>query len=349
MKMKKVANKLVTALLTLVLVFVIVSCDDSKTLPEEITVSVWDGETKDTSWYSDDKNEFVLSDASSLAGLAELVNKGKTFEGKTVTLGININLNDKQWTPIGLYSDENDSENFDKKKFSGTFDGKDHTIIGLSIVLDNGKSSYRALFGYVDGKVCNLIVEGKVVACDSSGIVAALDDGGVIENVVSKVDLSVTKANSADFPQAKVAGIVVAVKNKKGGTTGCTIRNCKNYGSITSSADNAQDAVGGILAWSDISKLTIENCENYGKITAGKLQNAGGIIGEVRPGNNTTFTIKLTDCANKGTITVSESKKSGGIIGRIVGSVKPTLTGCTTTGDYELVGEGTYNKTESTK
>lgn len=285
-----------------------------------------------------------MSDASELAGLSKLVNDGKDFKDKTVSLSSNIDLNGKQWTPIGLYADENDTAEFDKKIFSGTFDGKNHAIIGLSIVLDNGKSSYRALFGYVDGTVCNLTVEGKVVACDSSGVVAALDNGGTIENVVSKVDVSVTKSISeATGSHAKVAGIVVATKNKKTNDKGCTIKNCKNYGNIDYSGTDAVDAIGGILAWSNFSKLTIESCENYGKITTSGYQNAGGIIGEVRrsAGGTGTLEIKLTNCANNGTISVTKGK-AGGIIGKIAdNNIKPTLSGCTTASG-ELVGEGSY-------
>ena len=64
--------------------------------------SAWDG-TTDTTWYDKDISQtvFELSDAADLAGLADLVNKGKTFEGKTIKLVDDIDLNNKEWTPIG--------------------------------------------------------------------------------------------------------------------------------------------------------------------------------------------------------------------------------------------------------
>lgn len=52
---------------------------------------IWDG-TSDTNWYNDNETEFTLTTAEELAGLAALVNKGNTFENKTVKLGGNINL-----------------------------------------------------------------------------------------------------------------------------------------------------------------------------------------------------------------------------------------------------------------
>ena len=57
-----------------------------------------DGETEawadyaDTSWYSDDETVFHISTAEELAGLAELVNAGNTFEGRTVYLDADIDL-----------------------------------------------------------------------------------------------------------------------------------------------------------------------------------------------------------------------------------------------------------------
>ncbi len=305
----------------------------------------------DTSWADETKKEFTLTNAAQLRGLAKIVNDGSKLEGITIKLGNDIDLQDIQWTPIGLYSDENDTDAFVKKIFSGTFDGQGHTISGLKIELDNGKSSYRALFGYVDGTIKNFTVEGTIVACDSSGVVAALDDGGVIEGVVNRVNVSVTKAIEGTNVHAKVAGIVVAVKNKKSGTTGCIIKNCKNEGTITSTTDEkTNDAVGGILAWCEIAKLTIENCENSGKVTGAGKQNAGGIIGAVWKNSSiSSYEIKLTKCTNQGTITAGtgDNVYVGGIVGRsIIDKANLTVTDCTTTGDYNLVGsDNSYNTT----
>ena len=54
----------------------------------------WSGET-DTTWYKDTTTEFVLTTAEQLAGLAKLVDEGNTFEGKTIKLDNDIDLNSK--------------------------------------------------------------------------------------------------------------------------------------------------------------------------------------------------------------------------------------------------------------
>lgn len=56
----------------------------------------------DTTWYNASNNTFTLNSIEDLYGLAELVNKGTaTFAGKTVKLGVDIDLSDKVWIPIG--------------------------------------------------------------------------------------------------------------------------------------------------------------------------------------------------------------------------------------------------------
>lgn len=111
--------------------------------------TVWDG-TTDTSWYDDTDISFTFTTAEQLAGLAELVNAGNDFSGKTITLGADIRLNDTTdweswdstppaniWAPIGTSS---------ATCFSGTFDGNGKTISGIYI---NTTADYQGLYGYV--------------------------------------------------------------------------------------------------------------------------------------------------------------------------------------------------------
>lgn len=47
--------------------------------------TVWDGTAVDTSWYNEhtSDSEFTITTAAELAGLAQLVNAGNDFSGKT--------------------------------------------------------------------------------------------------------------------------------------------------------------------------------------------------------------------------------------------------------------------------
>ena len=55
--------------------------------------AIWDG-TADVSWYDASAQAYNLTTAEQLAGLAQLVNNGNAFAGKTITLGADIFLND---------------------------------------------------------------------------------------------------------------------------------------------------------------------------------------------------------------------------------------------------------------
>lgn len=57
-----------------------------------------------TSWYSASESVFTLASIEDLYGFAALVNNpsgGVDFEGKTVKLGVDVDLSDKVWEPIG--------------------------------------------------------------------------------------------------------------------------------------------------------------------------------------------------------------------------------------------------------
>lgn len=121
-------------------------------------ISVWDG-TVDKSWFDNSQSEFTITTAAQLAGLAEWVNEGTTFEGKTIKLGADIDLNGKKdgatewfsgdtlntnhiWTPIGVYD-------YDKKyDFRGTFDGQGHTIYRMAAVTETQGAGFMVSCSY---------------------------------------------------------------------------------------------------------------------------------------------------------------------------------------------------------
>ena len=155
----------------------------------------WDG-TSDTSWYNDTDTEFTLTTAEQLAGLAELVDGGNTFEGKTIKLDIDMDLyfvpegatEPMCFEPIGSYRKET--------PFKGTFDAQDHTISNLSQntwALDNGyyfDDLGLGLFGKVeDATVKNLTMDGASISGESAicGTVAATAYGDcTFENITVK-------------------------------------------------------------------------------------------------------------------------------------------------------------------
>ena len=92
----------------------------------------------DTKWFigHESNTSYSLGTANQLAGLAELVNSGINFSGKTLTLTQDIHLDaaasllftrttstTSNWTPIGTAANP----------FKGVFDGSGKKIIGIVI------------------------------------------------------------------------------------------------------------------------------------------------------------------------------------------------------------------------
>ena len=131
----------------------------------------WSG-TADTTWYDASKNEFEISTAAQLAGLAQLVNSGtENFLDKIIKLTADIDLGGKTWTPIGNSSKASFA-------FKGIFYGQGHTISNLYV-----PDTYcPGLFGNVNNVnslIQDLVVTGTVMASEIAGDDGDYSVGGV--------------------------------------------------------------------------------------------------------------------------------------------------------------------------
>ena len=275
----------------------------------------------DTSWYNADETTFTITTAAQLAGLAQLVDEGNTFEGKTVLLGNDIDLEGSEenpWNPIGsvIYSetlgDMYASCGVDtyihsaaegSAYFAGTFDGQDHTVSGLYI-----KTSGHglALFAFNTGTVKNLTVNGSVTNTAASydseymiaGIVAL--NRGTVSDCVNNADVSA--------PKALIIGGVVGhndgYNDGKGApalVTRC-VNNGKIYGYQYMAGIAAENA--GLVSYS-VNNGFINNSSD------GFKEQTGGIVARNGHSNITTGTI--IGCYNTGLI--DGNKRVGGISG----------------------------------
>ena len=194
-----------------------VTVDDAFDSENSKEYNVWNGQS-DTSWYNDTDTEFTLTNPQQLAGLAELVDGGNTFEGKTVKLGKDIYLyaTDKNgdaicFDPIGSYR-------FDKV-FKGTFDGQGHTIRSLNQntwALNNGynyNDCGLGLFGAAqDATIKNIIMDNANISGESGlcGVVAAVAENVTFENITVKN----SKCADYQYYSGGIAGWVSGDNNK---------------------------------------------------------------------------------------------------------------------------------------
>ncbi|QHI71337.1 InlB B-repeat-containing protein [Aminipila terrae] len=265
-------------------------------------------------WYVENKDAatYTLENAKQLTGLAKLVNgvakdsKGEvippvSFDGKTITLNKDIDLQNIDWTPMG-YDTWNHC-------FSGTFDGQNHTIKGLYISnavikVSDKELTDKGLFGDTDSAVIkNLIVEGTI---DSSGNNSNSKVGGIIGNASGS-----TIENCVNKVQITGGGCI-------GGIAGSTssdsiIKKCSNEGVLTGS-----NSVGGVVG--SVSSTKIDACVNKAQITGS--DKIGGIAG------NANWSTEITNCKNQ------EAVKGDTNIGGIVGYVnQTTIASCENSGE----------------
>jgi len=208
----------------------------------------WGG-TASTTWYVGNETAatYEISSAEGLAGLAELVNAGtQLFVGKTIKLTADINLNNKEWVPIGT------SET--GKYFGGVFDGQGYTVSGLSI---NSTDDYQGLFGYTEeAKVVGLGVKGSVKGGSNVG--------GILGSGNTNVHISNSYFVGTVTGTGNVGGIVGSIKGE--------IFNSYVIGTVTGTT-SIGGIVGNGLTATIANKFT--NCWFMGTATSGGIRGSG--------------------------------------------------------------------------
>ena len=238
--------------------FSVKNADDSFVIKLASNDALWDG-NEDTSWYNAEKTTFEISSNSELAGLSKLVYEGNNFEGKTIKLSKDLNLNDKDWAGIGT------SEN----QFMGTFDGAGYSI-------SNVKSS---VFKYIGskGKVVNLgILESGALADTNAGIVANcynISNSSLVLNNSNSVTNCYTSTNNAVVKAGKEAVDSYYVD----GTT-YTKKDLSNNKIANLLNKNVTLANKGYMNWNVVDKDTVHEKSYIAKFNvksnSGEINNA---------------------------------------------------------------------------
>ena len=245
----------------------------------------WDG-TVDTNWYDASKDTFEISTAAELAGLAALVNgtakdagnnsiAAVNFSRKTIKLTADIDLNSKEWTPIGTQGNP----------FKGEFDGSQHSVVGLKLVNPIDENGMIGLFGSISGgTVSNLTVSGEV--SDDKGFAY---DGGIAGNAANATILNcVSSVKITDTAGSFIGGIA---GNISGNTT---IKNCSYTGEM-SGVDYT--CAGGIVGQIEGSGK-VQNSYAVGTLAVpanGSDTFAGGIVGYGGTAQNCYYLCKVSN------------------------------------------------------
>lgn len=279
---------------------------------------------------------YLIKDAEDLIEFARRVNDNDPINEKEGELNAwaelkkDIDLENTSWTPIA-YNYEH--------PYSGTFDGNNHTISGLSINNSSTNYGYFGLFGAVGegGTVTNLTVEGSITVNSGSNVraggVVASNDGDV-SNCTSEVAITV-EANIA-----YIGGII--------GSNAGNVSNCTNKTDITATANTAY--IGGVIGFNGGS---LTNCSNSGAVEGTGQTANGAYVGGIVGSNSHTEIVmgSVKNCYNTGTVTATGSNAvAGGVTGVNLNTVNScyntgAVTGTTAGG---VVGANSYGSTSGT-
>ena len=262
----------------------------------EYTYTVSLAAAKDPGYTIEGNGSYTVTSADGLINVAELVNGGKT--DINITLGKNIDLTGKGWTPIGT--------NYEKR-YKGTFDGRGHTIKGLTITTND---QFVGLFGYLDkaGTVKNVVMEG--IQITSNHVLMSGNTGGVVGYSWGTIEnCSVSGSVSGTVYVGGVVGAQI-----DGSITGCS-----SSATVKGTVD-----VGGVAGQTN-SSATLTACYATGnviiEIDPVKNISGGGLVG-FNGGNG------VRACYATGNVTSTGSSTGNVHIFGLLGDNYTTVTAC---------------------
>ncbi len=285
---------------------------------EEATVSVWDGTSFSLEWLTagdPEKNagdKFYLNSAEDLAGFAYYVNTyastNNIFTGDTVYLTVDVDLDNKDWNPIGT------AVPGEKNRFYGSFDGQGHTISNLKIAEGH---YYAGLFGQIatynyTQTFSNITINN--VYCVAENETASGKNKEAAGALIGR-------ANGTIVDNCHVTGeIYISGERFVGGILGhsyAKISNCSVVATGTINADTWQ--AGGLVGahgatatyTSSIENCTVAGTTDEGLTVTSYYTAAGGAVGAVSLSGVTETTIDCVTVANVSVEAVSNAFGSG--------------------------------------
>ncbi|WP_026881072.1 Ig-like domain-containing protein, partial [Dielma fastidiosa] len=291
----------------------------------EVTASAeekWSGTISATP-PKNDGNTYHIYTGEELAWVAQQTREGISFEGKTIILENDIDLDFIPWKPIGV----------DRvQPFKGTFEGNGKTITNLMLT-NNEEGLFEGLFGVTRNgllqnfSIKNVKFQDSDISYHNLGIVSA----DVLQSKVINVHVENAEILASGTSLAPVGGITCVLSNSSW-IINCSVKNStlqgRNIGGIVSDWEPITDETvfgkygpGGIVNCASINnqlQLTYPSPTDNIVIAGGIISNIESrikdfsVIGSLYFLNNySTSTITATD------IVADREIRIGGLIGLV--------------------------------
>lgn len=337
---KKKKLRIIATVLCVILIAGVV-LNQSGLLKRTEAESVWDGTFPSTMTASNytygtnaagkrgngsQSSPYYISTAPELAQMVVNINGG-LYSGKEVyfQLANIINLDGKQWRPIGVSNVAN-TVYFDGNSSAG------YKITGLSLT-STGSQLNQGLFGYLNGgSVSNLSVEGanlqlsttggssaggivglatggcQITNCSFAGTISGYSDVGGIVGTCEEGSMvnrcSVASGSNIKGVRQRVGGIVGFLNSSS------RVINCSNAGNVnldaaTNTSNPLFTSASGLVGYMEASDVV--NSFNSGRVGSSHL--ASGIA--------TAVGGAIRNCYNRGAVSADTNGRAGGICASI--------------------------------
>ncbi|WP_455638451.1 GLUG motif-containing protein [Parabacteroides sp.] len=332
------------------LLLLIFLCSLSKViLADDATTQTWEDLAQAPNDWSTSSTEINITSAEELAWVAKMVNEDsetgsdgkKGFEGVTITLTQNLNLEGHLWIPIG----EKGSDTRSIRPFKGSFEGNNNTISNMTIISDGS----AGLFGQInnttikDIKLTNcLIKKSSDNLTTNKNIYAGGIAGASISSTIKCCHVQGTISYEGEAA-VYVGGITG--KNGSENNTQAIIEDCSFEGKfdynleLTALGGIKSGSVGGIAGTNDNSNGAGSIIKCHAKIDAKVTQ---GKVGGITTSNRGV----IKSCNTEGNISVTFLGSLAGIGGIVSDNSSPfnsnpmptyTIESCTSSCNIYLV------------
>ena len=321
------------------------------TVNEKIEMlETWDGNCSTNSYAPEDVFEggsgtesdpYTIKTANQLACFRDSVNDGNTYEGKFVKQIKDIKLNDKlveglasggygynDWVPIGNFRYDT--------YFAGTYDGGNHTISGLLLTDESGRS-YKGLFGYAKGATFkNLTLSDTFIETAMSGT------GALLGNAAISLTVDNVSTNGKYSENSNIGSGIVGIFT--GYQYGQPIAE-NEFVKIENSTNNISPTYAGIIGRIDLAtnagtdndnvKAILKNVTNNGNLVLPNRETVvGGIAGAIsilnydQTGNSAGVSgyVIIDNVINNGSIEIGTTSTGYIMAGGISGAINANKT-----------------------
>ncbi len=236
---------------------------------------------------STEEKAYIITTPAGLNLLASLVNNGNTYSGTYFKLGADITYThttdwddagstENNFVPIGNASDGNNT------KFSGIFNGCDHTVSGIRIYYPT--DSNLGLFGSIlSATVKNVwVTDARITGKNNMGGIAGTSQSSDVENC----HVSATVALHAKVDDSQSHGGIVGLNWKySSSVNNSRVLNCTSSVRLTKTGNLSNCGLwGGIVGSNNGAGAVVTNC-----FATGVFVDDWGLAGAVAGSNEEVF------------------------------------------------------------